>query len=249
MTEGTGLIECDGNNYIIEVGDLILFHPESVHAIYTVTNIPLKYEVMKFDVNKLYTENSYAPKLRIILGSANKNSRAHICFKKEELENIPVADTFLECRRELEDKNYGYDIIVHNKICYLLVNLIRIWRDKGFDTDVAAARSSETDSIHAITAYIDAHVGEPIKVEELADMCNMSYSYFAKNFKQYYGRSCKEYIEFIRISKAEDMLLFTDFDLSYISQETGFSDSSHLIKIFRKWKGVTPKQFKMRHRK
>ena len=36
---------------------------------------------------------------------------------------------------------------------------------------------------------------------------------FAKNFKQYYGRSCKEYIEFIRICKAEDMLLFTDFDL------------------------------------
>ena len=78
-------------------------------------------------------------------------------------------------------------------------------------------------------------------------MCNMSYSYFAKNFKQYYGRSCKEYIEFIRVSKAADLLLFTDFDLSYISQETGFSDSSHLIKIFRKWKGVTPKQFKKQH--
>lgn len=249
MKEGTGLIETDGKSYIVEAGDLILFHPESVHAIYTATNYPLKYEVMKFDVNKLYTENSYAPKLRIILGSASKSINAPVFFPEREIRDIPVAEMFEECRRELAERNYGYDIIVHNKICYLLVNLIRLWREKGFDTDVAATHSQEIDSIHAITAYIDAHAGDPIRVEDLADMCNMSYSYFAKNFKQYYGRSCKEYIEFIRICKAEDLLLFTDFDLSYISQETGFSDSSHLIKIFRKWKGVTPKQFKMQHAK
>ncbi|MGN0377349.1 MAG: AraC family transcriptional regulator [Suilimivivens sp.] len=249
MKEGTGLIECNGKSYIVEAGDMILFHPEAVHAIYTATNLALKYEVLKFDVNKLYTENSYAPKLRIILGSASKDKKVPVFFKEEDIRHLSVGTIFEECRRELEHKDYGYDIIVHNKICYLLVSLIRMWRDNGFDTDKTAEYAKETDSIHAITAYIDAHAGEPIKVEELADMCNMSYSYFAKNFKQYYGRSCKEYIEFIRICKAEDLLLFTDFDLSYISQETGFSDSSHLIKIFRKWKGVTPKQYKLQHAK
>lgn len=247
MTEGTGVIECDGRSYVVEAGDMIVFHPESIHAIYAATNELPKYKVLKFDVNRLYTENSYAPKLRVILESAKKCKTADIFLKEELLRTIPVLDMFDECRKELEMRNYGYDIIVHNKICYLLVQLIRIWREQGFDTDQAVNNSSEVDSIHSITEYIDAHAGEPIKVEDLADMCNMSYSYFAKNFKQYYGRSCKEYIEFIRVSKAEDMLLFTDFDLSYISQETGFSDSSHLIKIFKKWKGVTPKQFKKQH--
>lgn len=247
MKEGTGLIECEGKSYIVEAGDLILFHPEAVHAIYTATNLPLKYEVLKFDVNKLYTENSYVPKLRSILRNASKDKNATVFFREEDIRSLCVGTIFEECRRELERKDYGYDIIVHNRICSLLVNLIRMWREEGFDTDKAAEYAKETDSIQAITTYIDAHAGEQIKVEELADMCNMSYSYFAKNFKQYYGRSCKEYIEFIRISKAEDLLLFTDFDLSYISQETGFSDSSHLIKIFRKWKGVTPKQYKLRY--
>jgi len=76
----------------------------------------------------------------------------------------------------------------------------------------------------------------------------MSYSYFAKSFHNLYGRSCKEYIEFIRISKAEELLLFTDCDLSYISQETGFADSSHLIKTFRRLKGMTPRQYKLHNR-
>lgn len=248
MIEGAGQITCDKSSYIVEEGDMILFYPESVHAIYAATERPLKYEVLKFDLNRLNTENSYAPRLRIVLENADKSSKVPICFKKEEIRHIHVEDIFEECRRELTHRDYGYDIIVHNKICYLLVNLIRIWRQQGFNMDVAVSHSAEVDSIHAITSYIDAHAGEAIKVEELAEKCNMSYSYFAKNFKQYYGRSCKEYIEFIRISKAEDMLLFTDFDLSYISQETGFSDSSHLIKIFRKWKGITPKQFKLQYK-
>lgn len=244
MLEGTGLVECDGKTYVVEAGDMILFHPETVHAIYTATNIPLRYEGLKFDVNKLYTENSYAPHLRIILESAKKCEEADICFRDEAIRGLQVKEIFEECRNELKNKDYGYDIIIHNKICFLLMHLIRIWRTRGFNTDKAASHLTEADSIRAITAYIDAHAGEALKVEDLADMCNMSYSYFAKNFKQYYGRSCKEYIEFIRVNKAVDLLLFTNFDLSYISQETGFSDSSHLIKTFRKWKGVTPKQFK-----
>lgn len=249
MKEGTGFVECDGKSYVLDPGDMILFHPEAVHSIYTATNVPLKYGVLKFDVNKLYTENSYAPKLRAILSSARKNKEASVYFGEEEIRDIPVEDIFEECCKELHQRNYGYDIIVHNKICYLLVCLIRKWRAKGFDTDKASEYAKETDSIHGITTYIDDHIGEPIRVEELAEMCNMSYSYFAKSFKQYYGRSCKEYIEFIRVSKVEDMLLFTDLDLSYIGQETGFSDSSHLIKTFKKWKGVTPKQYKLQHAK
>lgn len=247
MYEGTALIECNGDSYKVSEGDLIVFHPESVHALYSADKEPLKFEVLKFDVNRLYTDNSYAPKLRVILNSASKDACASILFRKEDIDHINLIELFEECRRELTRRDYGYDIMVHNKICYLLVNLIRIWREKGFNTDAAVSHIQDVDSIHSITEYIDAHAGEAIKVEGLADMCNMSYSYFAKNFKQYYGRSCKEYIEFIRISKAEDLLLFTDFDLSYISQETGFSDSSHLIKIFKKWKGVTPKQYKMQH--
>lgn len=247
MLQGTGLVECDGESYVVEPGDMILFHPEAVHAIYTATNLPLKYAGMKFDVSRLYTERNYAPKLRVILESASKCGEANIFFKERQLQGLPVKELFEECRQELENRNYGYDIIVHNKICYLMVHLIRIWREQGFNTDKAAAHPSDTNSIRAITAYIDAHAGEALRVEELADMCNMSYSYFAKSFKQYYGRSCKEYIEFIRVSKAADLLLFTDFDLSYISQETGFSDSSHLIKTFRKWKGITPKQFKKQY--
>lgn len=79
---------------------------------------------------------------------------------------------------------------------------------------------------------------------DIAKKCGLSYSCFAKKFREQYGMSCKQYIERMRLYKAEDFLLFTEFDLNYISQETGFSDCSHLIKCFKKYKGVTPKKFR-----
>ena len=79
----------------------------------------------------------------------------------------------------------------------------------------------------------------------LAKMCGMSYSYFARNFRLLYGRSCKDYIEFVRIRKVKDLLMYTELDLNYISQETGFSDCSHLIRVFKQFEGTTPKQFRI----
>ena len=99
-----------------------------------------------------------------------------------------------------------------------------------------------------ILEYIDNHIGESLKIEELASMCNMSYSHFAKEFKQLYGQTCKDYILSAKIHRAEDLLQFTDYDLNYISQEIGFSDCSHFIKYFKQFHKITPKQYRMKYR-
>ena len=86
------------------------------------------------------------------------------------------------------------------------------------------------------------------EVQQLAEMCHMSYSNFARLFRENYGRSCKEYIKYIRLNKAQDLLLNSDYDLDYIAQETGFFDCSHFIRTYKKWRGITPKQERMQNR-
>ena len=95
--------------------------------------------------------------------------------------------------------------------------------------------------------YISQHYQEDLSVAELAEKFHMSYSYFAAIFKEYYGQTCKEMVLTVRLQKAEDLLQFTDFDLTYISQETGFCDCSHFIKAFKQKYGVTPRKYRMCH--
>ena len=103
-------------------------------------------------------------------------------------------------------------------------------------------------SFYHILEYIDTHSAEPLEVQQLAEMCHMSYSNFARLFRENYGRSCKEYIKYIRLNKAQDLLLNSDYDLDYIAQETGFFDCSHFIRTYKKWRGITPKQERMQNR-
>lgn len=251
MLEGSAMVECDGSTYVLEEGDMFLFHPESVHAVYAVAGFPIIYDVLKFDINKFYSPNSYTPRFGKILQSARLDKKASVVFREEKIKSLNLKNYFDKCINELNGRSYGYDVIVHNTISELLIQIIRFWQAKGFTVTNASGESDQNavESIKTITAYIDEHSSENLKVEDLAALCAMSYSFFAKSFHDLYSRSCKEYIELVRVTKAEDMLLFTSHSLSWIAQETGFADSSHLIKTFRRWKNTTPKQYRLTRQK
>ena len=93
-----------------------------------------------------------------------------------------------------------------------------------------------------ISEYIDSHYFEELTVEKLAAMCNMSHSTFSMNFYRRYNMTCKEYITATRINAAENMLLFSSHDISFIAREVGYTDCSYFIRCYKKLKGVTPKQ-------
>lgn len=247
MLKGTALINCNGTEYILEPGDLILFHPQAVHSIFASSHEHLKYDVLKFDINNLHINSSYTPKLSAIFKCALDDPYAPIFIPAVDFGNFSLENLFNSCIEEIVTKDYGYDIRLQSLISSLLIEILRIWRRNGFDTNNLALMSDETDSLHTILQYIDEHSHESLRVEFLAEKCHMSYSYFAKKFHELYGQSCKDYIKFIRLSKVKDLLLFTNFDLNYISQEAGFSDCSHLIRTFRKKTGLTPKKFQMQH--
>lgn len=251
MISGTASVKCDSRNYTLHTKDLMIFLPQQVHSIYPVGEEPLKYYVLKFDVNQLTPVSSASVYAGIHFGSlmqcAKGSANAPLQLTASDLNAYPVASIFTTCYEEMSKQTYGYRLMMQSYTSALLTYVVRIWREKGFDTDKAINKADGADSIHTITEYIDTHIQEALKVEDLAALCHMSYSYFSRCFRELYGQSCKKYIEFIRLSKAEDLLLFTNLDLNYISQETGFSDCSHFIKAFRQKHSMTPKQYRKLH--
>lgn len=255
IVEGTALITCDDSTYTLKPGNMIIFPPQSIHAIQYAEESPLIYYVLMFDINQLapsastfstvFSGINFSSLFRL----AKSDSTVSLVLTKDMLRPYPIDTLFHDCYQEMHRQEYGYRIVMQSCISTLLTYILRIWRANGFNTDKSLALPHEDSSIHSITEYIDAHAHEPLKVEQLAERCHMSYSYFAKSFRELYGQSCKKYIEFIRLSKAEDLLLFTNLDLNYISQETGFSDCSHFIKAFRSKHNTTPKQFRKDHTK
>lgn len=243
MIDGSAEMHCGDDVFTAGKGDMVLFHPQTVHSIYSSDTGALRYAVLKFDINKLGATSAYSPKMRSIFLSANQK-KMNTFFTAEQTASISAEEHFLNCICEVRHQKYGCDMMIKAGISSLMMKIVRFWLSHGFSIEDDTFALDTEYSIETITEYIDLHLGEGLQVSEIARQCGMSYSYFARQFRYVYGKTCKEYIEQMRIFKVEDYLMFTDFDLNYISQETGFSDCSHMIKSFRHFRGITPKQYR-----
>jgi AraC family transcriptional regulator len=97
-------------------------------------------------------------------------------------------------------------------------------------------------------AYIEAHLDAPIDVGELAALARLSQSYFSRAFKASFGAAPQPYILGRRIALAQDLMLTTEEPLCGIALDCGFSDQSHLSRIFRRLTGDSPNAWRRARR-
>lgn len=92
--------------------------------------------------------------------------------------------------------------------------------------------------------YIDDHIEECIRVEELAAQVKLSASRFSKAFKVSFGRSPYDYVLSRRIEAAKFLIVSTEEPLSQVAHACGLSDQAHLSKVFKRLVGVTPLRYR-----
>ena len=250
ILKGAVCVTCNQKTYALQEGQLIFLPPQAVHSIYSSSGKKqqVRYYVLKFDANRVHLSGEYLPKISTVFRSIAAADQFPIVFSQADFGNFSLLNFFEACTMEAAKKRYGYDSYLLSSLALFNIHLLRIWRSHGLVHETEQYEQDEDYSIHDILMYIDAHSSDTLKIETLANMCHMSYSYFAKTFHKLYGQSCKEYIEFVRLCKVENLLLFTDYDLNYISMETGFSDCSHLIRTFKRKYGLTPKKYRSIHK-
>ena len=244
VLKGRAEITCDGRTYIVSEGELIIFYPSSVHSIYPVDSLPILFAGIKFNSAKFQNTSSYVPSMTAIFRYARtKDMQIH--FNARQAGTLHIHEIFSSCLRETRQCLYGRDIMLRTNIYRLFLGILRQWISLGLDINSCPISPAEIYGIENIAEYIDSRLEENIRVADIAKKCHMSYSGFAAKFREQYGMSCKEYIGLMRIFKAQEYLLFTNHNLTFISLQTGFSDCSHFIRCFKKHIGLTPKQFRL----
>lgn len=247
IVNGSVTVTCNENIYELKEGDMIFIPPQVVHSITGNDEKGFKYLCVKFNINRIQLVGNYLPNLSATIRKVGKMPDPPLVFAGSSFQNIDLEEFFKELKDEADSRLYGYNAYIYTKLSGLILQILRIWFYKGISFENDAITESDDFSIQDALLYIDKHSNENINIADLAAKCNMSYSYFAKVFHKQYGQSCKQYIEFIRLNKAENLLLFTDYDLTRIAGEIGFADCSHLIRSFKKRYNLTPKQFRQKH--
>ena len=93
--------------------------------------------------------------------------------------------------------------------------------------------------------YIDSHFNEKISLEYVAEQINLNPCYLLTLFKKETGKTFAGYVLDMRIHTAICLLTKTDYTYTQIAYSLAFCSQSHFTKVFRKFTGYTPKQYRM----
>ena len=94
--------------------------------------------------------------------------------------------------------------------------------------------------------YILTNFQKDIKIKDLLEITHMSNTTFCLTFKKTYRMSFKEYLLNVRIGYACRLLQKGAISIAEIAYESGFENISNFNRQFKRIKGITPKDFKLR---
>lgn len=99
-----------------------------------------------------------------------------------------------------------------------------------------------------IMDYVDAHLHEPLTLDQLAGVAALSTYHFARMFHTSFGEPPHAWVRGRRLAHARGLLAAGKGDLAGIAQASGFGNASHLSRVFRDAVGVTPGQYRSARR-
>jgi AraC family transcriptional regulator len=182
------------------------------------------------------------PELIEQAAEASEIDRARInlvdCFGKQDLQLHHIAMLLLA---ELRSGGIMGQLYVESLTQVLVVHLLRHYSTFTQTITSENRRLTHTQVQQAID-FIHTHLGQHLSLVQIAEVINISPTYFASLFKRATGTSPHQYVIQQRVERAKLMLSKTDLAIADIALQVGFSSQSHLTQQFKRLTGMTPKQ-------
>ncbi|MCO7724122.1 helix-turn-helix domain-containing protein [Myroides odoratimimus] len=176
----------------------------------------------------------------------NYHTKAGCVFQSEE--DAVFAEQLLHSIQR-EHNNHTQDYLIIRQCISILLNLVA--RNLILHDYEQVNENRKAQDIMKMITYIQQHIGhkEKLTLEALANEFSISKNYLGEYFKKQTGISLQDYILDYKLKLVETRLKYSNTRLKEIAFELGFNDESHLSKLFKKYKQMTPSQYKKEHQK
>ncbi len=226
VMDGTGKLMYRGKEYIVRAGECIFIDCTNEYS-HTPQDERWSLKWVHFsggNVRELY-EN--------YLQNGGRPS-----FKTSKF--LAYSDLLAEIFRIASEDDGFSDMMLYEKLVSLLVMLTEESRLQEQQDELERSIRDMTP----IKQYLDTNYKEKISLDALAEAFYVNKFYMTRIFKKKYGVSIVNYLTQVRITRAKQLLRFTDMPIESISQECGMSDANYFSRVFRKVEGTSPGEFR-----
>ncbi|MDQ0061631.1 response regulator [Paenibacillus harenae] len=110
------------------------------------------------------------------------------------------------------------------------------------------APPTEQNTMQKVLAYLQTHYADDLNMAVVSNHFSLNYSYFSHAFQEYSGESFSNYVRRLRLDKAKELLVHSDMKVYEISDQVGFENVKHFMKIFKETEGITALEFRSQRR-
>lgn len=247
IISGSGKQCINDNQYAYRSGQLFLLTPEDCHsfAIETVTQfffVQFNDVYIRSQVKADGQDKERIKRLEFILYNASHQPGCVLC---EPGDKLLVKSLVQAIASESINRK-----IYHREMVDQLINTIITIVARNIAVKLPEKIDDNTDKmiLHLIS-YIQENIYAPdsLRVDILSNKFGISEGYLGRYFKTHTGENLQQYITNYKIKLVETRLLHSNMRINEIVTELNFTDESHLNRIFKKYKGLSPTAYRKLH--
>lgn len=240
---GTVSQKINEEEIILNQNDLIILDTNTIHTInYTSEqDILLNYSLSKnlFNTNffGLFSEKNIIMKFLIQTLYEDQKNRSYLLFRDCSEE---IAFLLNKLTVELINDELEKELVTTDLLRLIFVELIRSQHNN------IVVDSKKIDAIIfqiQLINFIEENL-QKITLEMTANMFGYNYSYFSQIVKESFGKNWTDLVQEIRINQACELLTNTTLTIREIANTVGIENSSFFYRVFRHYKGSSPKEYR-----
>jgi AraC-like DNA-binding protein/mannose-6-phosphate isomerase-like protein (cupin superfamily) len=232
--KGKAIVSINSKDWNVEPGDLIVINSNEIHSIVN-TGVELIYYVIIVDLSLLGEDDGK----RSLVKNTVPATRNHLLFRNKISENCITLSCLEEIISENENKASGFVLAIKSHIYKLLSHLVREHTYEAFK-EADTVKNIQAATLYPVLKYIENNFTQRITLTDMAHMANLNESYFCRIFKRITGKTLVDYVNTLRVNKADLLLHNSNLSVKEIALCTGFDDINYFSRIYKKYKGLSP---------
>lgn len=248
IKDGRMLLTENEQEYDLKKGDMILLDPSRWHIGRKLAS-DVTYYYVHFKMNvvqeKIMTIESYKKEyLQENYHTGYKEEENTLLWfpkffhiRQEELPNIILSleDIMLVMRKQ----NRFYKVQAGGRLMLLWLELYRI-----LEKEFLVGADQGTKMIAKLMAYLKKYYSEKIDSNKIECEMHMNFDYLNRQFKKYTGDTIFRFLNGYRIEESKRFLKSEQYSNAVIASMTGFQNEFYFSKVFKKYTGITPSEYK-----
>jgi AraC-like DNA-binding protein len=244
ILSGSGIQRINDNTFEYFAGHMFLLTPEDSHSF----EIGNSTEFVFIRFNNIYVRSQqpggarpieWIQKLEYILHNATHQPG---CLLLNQPDKALVKSLVESMLAEIAKKQLYHEEVVARIVDTLIAIVAR-----NIGLALPSLISQNTGStLVGVLNYIQEYIYHPdkLRLKVIAVQFNVTQSYLGRHFKKHTGETIQQYIMHYKLKLVEIRLQHSDMRINEIVSELGFTDESHLNRLFKKYKGINPTAFR-----